>query len=151
MLLSCAGHHIQHMQEAPELMNLKLTEVVSDITGKTGLAIIQAILGGRRDPACLARLRDPRCRHDEATIAKALRGNGRAEHLFALRQAVELYSPITARSTSAIARSRRTWPRCRPEATVWPLPSEPAVPGPGMPTPLRSTPVRRWLGLVAWT
>ena len=49
---------------------------------------VQAILGGQRDPACLARLRDPRCRHDEATIAKALQGNWRAEHLFALRQAV---------------------------------------------------------------
>ena len=91
MLLSCASQHIQHMQKALELMNLKLTEVVSDITGKTGLAIIQAILEGQRDPACLARLRDPRCRHDEATIAKALQGNWRAEHLFALRQAVELY------------------------------------------------------------
>jgi hypothetical protein len=79
------------MQKALELMNLKLTEVVSDITGKTGLAIIKAILEGQRDPACLARLRDPRCHNDEATIAKALLGNWRAEHLFALRQALELF------------------------------------------------------------
>jgi hypothetical protein len=79
------------MQKALELMNLRLTEIVSDITGVTGLAIIRAILGGLRDPACLARLRDPRCRHYEATIAQALQGNWRAEHLFALRQAVGLY------------------------------------------------------------
>jgi transposase len=91
MLLTFASHHIQHMQKALELMNLKLTEVVSDITGKTGLAIIKAILDGERDPACLARLRDPRCHNDEATIAKALQGNWRPEHLFALRQALELY------------------------------------------------------------
>jgi transposase len=91
MLLTFASHHIQHMQKALELMNLKLTEVVSDITGKTGLAILKAILDGQRDPACLARLRDPRCHNDEATIAKALQGNWRAEHLFALRQAMELY------------------------------------------------------------
>src|SRR5829696_8422516 len=57
MLLTFAGQHIQHMQKALELMNLKLTEVVSDITGKTGLAIIRAILDGQRDPAALARLR----------------------------------------------------------------------------------------------
>lgn len=91
MLLTFASHHIQHMQKALELMNLKLTEVVSDITGKTGLAIIKAILDGQRDPACLARLRDYRCHNDEATIAKALLGNWRTEHLFTLRQALELY------------------------------------------------------------
>lgn len=91
MLLTYASHHIQHLQKALELMNLKLTEVVSDITGKTGLAILKAILEGERDPAGLARLRDPRCHNDEATIAKALQGNWRDEHLFALRQAMELY------------------------------------------------------------
>ncbi len=91
MLLSGAAQHIQHMQKALEQMNVKLTEVVSDITGKTGMSILKAILAGVHDPSRLAALRDPRCKADEAAIARALQGNWRAEHLFALRQAVDLH------------------------------------------------------------
>ena len=91
MLLTSAGQHIQHMQKALTQMNIKLQHVVSDITGVTGLAILRAILAGERDPVQLAQLRDYRCKHDEATIARALEGNGRAEHLFSLAQAVALY------------------------------------------------------------
>jgi hypothetical protein len=64
-------------------MNLKLPEVVSDITGVTGMAMIKALLAGERDPVRLARLRDRRCQHSEEQIAKALPGTWRAEHLFA--------------------------------------------------------------------
>lgn len=92
MLLRYAGQHVQHMQKALEQMNVKLTEVVSDITGVTGMAIIQAILQGQRDPLELARLRNEKCRRTEAQIARALYGNWRAEHLFALKQAVTLYA-----------------------------------------------------------
>ena len=91
MLVTYAGQHIQHMQKALEQMNVKLTEVVSDITGVTGMSIIKAILRGRRDPQQLAKLRDPRCKESEATIARALLGNWRPEHLFALQQALALY------------------------------------------------------------
>jgi transposase len=91
MLVTYAGQHIQHMQKALEQLNVKLTEVVSDITGVTGMSIIQAILGGERDPLHLAKRRDPRCKASEAAIARALQGTWRAEHLFALRQAVALY------------------------------------------------------------
>jgi len=91
MLLTYAAQHIQHMQKALTQMNLKLQHVISDITGVTGLAILRAILGGERDPEKLAQLRDDRCKYDEATIARALQGNGRDEHLFALAQAVALY------------------------------------------------------------
>jgi hypothetical protein len=91
MLVTYAGQHIQHMQKALEQMNVKLTEVVSDITGVTGMAILKALLRGDRDPAELAKLRDPRCKESEATIARALYGNWRPEHLFALQQAVALY------------------------------------------------------------
>jgi len=91
MLIRRGGQHVQHIQKALTQMNVKLTQVLSDVTGKTGLKIIRAILEGERDPAKLAALRDGRCRKDEATIAKALQGNWRDEHLFALRQAVELY------------------------------------------------------------
>jgi hypothetical protein len=79
------------MQKALQQMNLKLTQVVSDITGVTGMAILKAILAGERNPQRLAQLRNPHCHHDTDDIAKALQGHWRAEHLFALRQAVELY------------------------------------------------------------
>jgi transposase len=79
------------MQKALEQMNVKLTEVVSDITGLTGMSIIEAILNGQRDPVKLAKLRDERCRHSADEIALALEGTWRTEHLFELRQARELY------------------------------------------------------------
>jgi transposase len=91
MLVAMASRAVQHMQKALEQMNLKLTEVVSDITGKTGMTIIRAILAGERAPQRLATSRDKRCKHDHATIAKALTGHWRAEHLFALQQAVDQY------------------------------------------------------------
>jgi transposase len=91
MLVTYAGQHIQHIQKALEQMNLKPTGVVSDITGKTGMDILRAILAGERDPAALARLRNPHCHASEAGIAQALQGNWRDEHLFALKQAVALY------------------------------------------------------------
>ncbi len=72
-------------------MNLKRNRGMSDITGVTGLLIIDAILNGERNPLKLAALRDERCRHDEATIAKALVGTWRTEHLFTLKQVHELY------------------------------------------------------------
>ncbi|HKI37765.1 MAG TPA: IS110 family transposase [Gemmataceae bacterium] len=90
-LIRYAGQHIQHMEKALEQMNLKLTESVSDITGVTGRAIIQAILKGTRDPHKLAKLRNRRCKASEAEIAQALNGSYRDEHLFALRQAYEAW------------------------------------------------------------
>jgi transposase len=91
MQVRYAASHVQHMQKALEQMNVKLTEVVSDITGLTGLSIIDAILGGERDPIKLAKLRDERCHHSEDQIALALQGTWRPEHLFELRQARALY------------------------------------------------------------
>ena len=72
-------------------MDVKLTEVVSDITGLTGMLIIGAILEGERDPIRLAELRHERCQHSEEQIALALQGTWRPEHLFELQQAHELY------------------------------------------------------------
>jgi len=91
MLIRYAAGHTLHMQKALEQMNVKLAEVVSDITGLTGQRIIAAILAGERDPRALAALRDPKCKRDAAAIARALEGTWRPEHLFALRQAHELY------------------------------------------------------------
>lgn len=90
-LVKVSGSHIQHMQKAMAQMNLQLHNVVSDITGVTGMRIIKAILAGERDPHKLAAFRDKRCKNDVKTIARSLRGNFRLEHLFSLRQAVELY------------------------------------------------------------
>lgn len=97
MLRQTASMHIQHMQKALQLMNLLLHNVVSDITGVTGMRIIKAILAGEHDPRVLARNRDERCKHSSATIAKSLVGNYREEHLFALQQAVELYEMYQAK------------------------------------------------------
>jgi hypothetical protein len=79
------------MQKALAQMNLQLHNVVADITGATGMRIIKAILGGERNPEILAAMRDQRCKNSEATIARSLKGSYRPEHLFSLRQAVELY------------------------------------------------------------
>jgi transposase len=97
MLIGYGGQHIQHMQKALEQMNVKLSVVVSDVTGVTGMAIIKAILRGERDPLQLAKLRNDKCKRTEAEIARALYGNWRAEHLFALQQAVALYEFYQAR------------------------------------------------------
>jgi transposase len=91
MQIRYAASHTQHMQKALEQMNVKLTEVVSDITGLTGQRIITAILDGERDPRRLAALRDPKCKNSAAAIARALEGTWRPEHLFELRQAYDLY------------------------------------------------------------
>ena len=91
MLVRYAAGHVQHMQKALEQMNVKLTEVLSDIAGLTGLSIIDAILRGQRNPNKLAKLRHERCNHSEKLIALALEGTWRPKHLFELRQARELY------------------------------------------------------------
>jgi transposase len=96
-LLDYAASHIQHMQKALTQMNLQLHHVVSDITGKTGMRIIRAILDGTRDPQVLASYRDGRCKASVETIAQALEGNYRPEHLFALEQAVALYDAYQER------------------------------------------------------
>jgi transposase len=91
MLLSYQGRHVQHMQKALAQMNLQLTNVLTDVAGKTGQAIIRAIAAGERDPLVLAQFRDPRVRASEQDIAKSLCGTWREEHLFALKQALALY------------------------------------------------------------
>lgn len=83
--------HIQHMMKALDLMNIKLSTVISDITGQTGQKIIRAIIAGEHDPVTLAQFRNKRCHSSEDQIAKALSGHYLPEHLFALKQAVELY------------------------------------------------------------
>lgn len=90
-LIRYRSAHIQHMQKALQLMNIKLTMVVSDITGVTGLDIIRAIVAGERDPHRLARFRQPGCAKSEEEIAKALQGNYKPEYIFVLKQALSQY------------------------------------------------------------
>jgi transposase len=91
MLVEYRSAHIQHMQKELIQMNLRLTSVLSDITGVSGMRIIRAILAGERNPQVLSSLRDEHCQKSETEIAKALEGHYQPEHLFALKQAVELY------------------------------------------------------------
>jgi transposase len=91
MLVKTAAIHIQHMQKALQQMNLRLDNVVADITGQTGMRILKALLAGERDVNKLADMRDPNCKATHEVIAKSLIGNYRQEHLFSLKQAVELF------------------------------------------------------------
>jgi transposase len=90
-LVQMAATHVQHMQKALDQMNLQLHHVISDLTGTTGLAILDAILDGQRDPEILARHRDPRIKATHQTIAKSLVGDYQPEHLFVLRQSLASY------------------------------------------------------------
>ena len=90
-LVEMASQHVQHMQKALTQMNVQFHHVISDITGLTGLAILDAIVAGERDPAMLASLRDPRIKASEETIRKSLEGTWRGEHILALKQRLSLY------------------------------------------------------------
>jgi transposase len=128
-LVRLSGHHIQRMQKALELMNLKLTNVVEDVTGQTGLRIIRAILAGERDPLTLANLRDRRCKHSAAEIAVALDGRYRDEHLMELRCCFhmwEQYLAMIVQVDEAIAAQLR---RMKKTTELPPLPKRKHVRG----------------------
>jgi hypothetical protein len=91
MLIQQAASHIQHMQKALSQMNLQLHNVLSDITGETGMKIIRAIVAGERDPKLLATYRNKGCKNSVEVIEKSLTGHYRNEHIFSLKQALELY------------------------------------------------------------
>ena len=90
-LVHSAATHIQRMQKALVQMNLQLSVVLSDITGVTGQHIIRDIVAGQTDPHALAQHRDARCQASEAEIIAALTGHYRPEHVFVLRQNLELF------------------------------------------------------------
>jgi len=90
-LVEAAAAGIQRMQKALTLMNVQLHTVISDITGVTGMLILRDIVAGETDPFVLARHRHPSCKASPAEIAAALMGHYREEHLFVLRQELEVY------------------------------------------------------------
>jgi len=90
-LVKTRSTYLNRMQKALEQMNLKIHTVISDIDGKTGQAIIRAILAGERDAEKLADLRDPRIKASREEIVKSLEGFFSEEHLFELEQCYKLY------------------------------------------------------------
>ncbi len=106
-LVAAASTCIQHMQKTLTLMNVQLANVISDISGVTGMAILRAIVGGERDPDRLSTLKHNRVRASRQEIARSLEGNWREELLFVLEQSLELYdlyvSKIAMRSTNRTA------------------------------------------------
>lgn len=97
ILIRESADWIRRMQKSLDQMNIRVHHAVADLSGMTGMAIVRAIVGGERDPRVLAGLRDARCHKAVEEIAEHLRGNWRAEHLFALGQALKLYDYIQAR------------------------------------------------------
>jgi hypothetical protein len=90
-LVESAAVHIQHMQKALTQMNLQIHHVLSDITGISGMAIVEAIVAGQRDPSQLASLCHIKVHADRPTVIKSLTGNYRPEHLFTLKQSLAAY------------------------------------------------------------
>lgn len=90
-LTESSSQAIQHMQKALDQMSLHLHHVINDITGETGLRILDAIVGGERDASKMAKLRDRHIHSSEETVRKSLEGDYRKEHLFTLRQSLERY------------------------------------------------------------
>ena len=125
-LTKATGAHIQHMQKALIEMNLKLHHVLSDLTGVSGMAIVRAIVAGERDPFQLAALKHERVKTSDAEIAKALEGEYREEHLFTLRQALELYDFYLARLAECdvrIEEALRGWEK-KADPAAAPLPGK---------------------------
>src|ERR1700674_4243728 len=128
-LVQMASSHVQHMQKALDQMNLQLHHVISDITGMTGVAILEAILAGERDPHTLAALRDRRIKASADTIAKSLVGDYRREHLFTLRQSLAAfrhYQELIAACDREIAQSLEEF-ESKLDPPVDPPPASPSL------------------------
>jgi transposase len=93
-LVAEASDWIRRMQKSLDQMNVRVHRAVSNLNGVTGLAILRAIVNGERNPVQLAKLRDPHCKKSEAEIAEQLTGHWRADHLFSLSRALEMYDQI---------------------------------------------------------
>ncbi len=117
---------LQQMQKSLDQMNVRVHHAVSDIDGKTGMAIIGAIVVGERNPAALARLRDPRCNKSEKEIAEHLAGSWREEHLFNLGQAYRTLRFIDERIAEYDAKAAEML-RALAEASGKPLPPPPSA------------------------
>jgi transposase len=123
-LVSARTTQTQHIQKALQQMNIQLVQVLANVTGVSGLAIIEAILNGERDPMKLAAMVDRRVKSSQEQIAKALQGDYRIEHLFQLKTAFELFHTYETKITGCdeeLARELGKLPD-RVDAKVKPLP-----------------------------
>jgi transposase len=104
VLITEQASWVQRMQKSLVQMNIQLTEVLTDVMGMTGQAILRAIVAGERDPKVLARHRNNRVKASAEEIARALTGNWREEHLFVLGQALAMYDDIARHLTECDAK-----------------------------------------------
>ena len=114
-LLEHRAPHILHIQKALLQMNVQLSQALSDVTGETGLTIIRAIVEGERDPQKLAAMRDRNCKKSAEEIGKALTGTWRAEHLFIVKQSLEMYDFYTKQIETCDAEIDRMYAETRPD------------------------------------
>jgi transposase len=126
-LIEDRSKHILYMQKALLQMNIQLGQALSDLTGKTGLDILRAIVAGEQDPVVLARLRKGRCQSSEADLIKALTGHYRKEHLFVLKQALTMFDTFTERLKECDQEIERLLEEIKPELPddYPPLPPDP--------------------------
>ena len=123
-LLETRADHIRYMQSALLQMNIQLTQVLKDIVGITGMAIIRDILKGERNGTKLAQHRNVNCKSSEEDIAKALTGSWRDEHLFALRQSVQSFDHFSRLIADCDAQIERFLATLHPDApAVSPTPA----------------------------
>lgn len=123
LLTAEQGHWVQRMQKALVQMNIQLTEVLSDVMGQTGQAIIRAIVGGERDPKVLASFRNRRVKANSEQVRAALTGTWRQEHLFILGQALAIHDDIGRRLTECEAKLQELLgPRAVHQVDLGPIP-----------------------------
>ena len=106
-------------------MNIQLTQAVTDVMGMTGQKIIRSIVAGERDARVLSGFRDPGCKHSEEEIGKALTGTWREEHLYVLKQSLELYDFYTEKIEACDAEISRQYGMTRPDWASGELPVVP--------------------------
>lgn len=126
-LIEDRAKHILYMQKALLQMNIQLGQALSDLTGKTGLEILRAIIAGEHDPVMLAKLRKGRCQRSEAELIKALTGHYRKEHLFVLKQALAMFDIFSERLKECDQEIERLLDEIKPELPqdYPPLPPDP--------------------------
>jgi transposase len=114
-LIEDRAKHVQYMEKALLQMNVQLGQVLSDLTGKTGLDILHAMVAGEHDPLVLSSMRHGGCKHSQEDLIKALTGHYRKEHLFVLKQALEMFETFSQRLQECDQEIERLLEEIQPE------------------------------------
>jgi transposase len=124
--VASAGAHVQHMQKALERMNIKLHDVIASLAGMSGLAVVRAIIAGERSPQALLALCDQQIRRTKSDqVKEALRGTWEAEHIFALRQAVQSWDHYQQQIGECDRQIQSVLPPLDPDQPALPRPKTP--------------------------